>query len=69
MTPAYFSQYAEFFALQRSGTGVLTLRFHTDGGPVTFTGPRHGLFRVSSMTSPWTATIRSSSLPARATVS
>jgi enoyl-CoA hydratase/carnithine racemase len=41
MTPAYFSQYAEFFALNRSPSGVLTLRFHTNGGPVTFTGPMH----------------------------
>ncbi|MGO9882917.1 MAG: enoyl-CoA hydratase/isomerase family protein [Solirubrobacteraceae bacterium] len=29
------------FALDRSASGVLTLRFHTDGGPVTFTGPMH----------------------------
>ena len=41
MTPEYFSQYAEFFALDRSTGGVLTLRFHTNGGPVTFTGPMH----------------------------
>lgn len=41
MTPDYFSQYAEFFMLERSPSGVLTLRFHTDGGPVTFTGPMH----------------------------
>lgn len=41
MTPEYFSQYAEFFALDRSRSGVLTLRFHTTGGPVTFTGPMH----------------------------
>ena len=41
MPPDYFSQYGEFFALERSASGVLTLRFHTDGGPVTFTGPMH----------------------------
>ena len=41
MTPTYFSQYAHLFALDRSASGVLTLRFHTDGGPVTFTGPMH----------------------------
>ena len=40
MTPDYFSNYANF-ALDRSAHGVLTLRFHTDGGPVTFTGPMH----------------------------
>jgi enoyl-CoA hydratase/carnithine racemase len=41
MTPKYFSQYAEFFDLDRTPSGVLTLRFHTNGGPVTFTGPMH----------------------------
>jgi enoyl-CoA hydratase/carnithine racemase len=40
MTPDYFSNYPNF-ALERSADGVLTLRFHTDGGPVTFTGPMH----------------------------
>ena len=40
MTPDYFSNYPNF-ALDRSADGVLTLRFHTDGGPVTFTGPMH----------------------------
>jgi enoyl-CoA hydratase/carnithine racemase len=40
MTPDYFLNYANF-ALDRSATGVVTLRFHTDGGPVTFTGPMH----------------------------
>ena len=39
-TPDYFDQY-ENFALTRSESGVLTLRFHTDGGPVTFTGTTH----------------------------
>jgi len=41
MTPDYFSRYADFFVLERTSGGVLTLRFHTDGGPVTFTGPMH----------------------------
>jgi enoyl-CoA hydratase/carnithine racemase len=41
MTPEYFSQYANFFALDRTASGVVTLRFHTDGGPATFTGSMH----------------------------
>jgi enoyl-CoA hydratase/carnithine racemase len=41
MTPDYFSHYADFFMLERSPGGVLTLRFHTGGEPVTFTGPMH----------------------------
>jgi len=41
MTPEYFSHYADFFALDRTQSGVLSLRFHTDGGPATFTGPMH----------------------------
>src|ERR1700747_3612581 len=35
--PAYFSAY-ENFALERSSSGVLTVRLHTDGGPAVFTG-------------------------------
>jgi enoyl-CoA hydratase/carnithine racemase len=42
-TPDYFDRY-ENFALTRSDSGVLTLRFHTDGGPVTFTGTTHSDF-------------------------
>jgi len=38
--PGYFSAY-ENFALERSGGGVLTVRFHTDGGPAVFTGTTH----------------------------
>src|ERR1700746_473712 len=38
--PGYFSAY-ENFALERSPSGVLTVRFHTDGGPVVFTGTTH----------------------------
>jgi enoyl-CoA hydratase/carnithine racemase len=42
-TPDYFERY-ENFALTRSGSGVLMLRFHTAGGPVTFTGTTHSDF-------------------------
>lgn len=38
--PAYFAKF-ENIALSRSASGVLTLRFHTNGGPVTFTGTIH----------------------------
>jgi enoyl-CoA hydratase/carnithine racemase len=40
MTPAYFDRYAEL-AFARTEDGVLTMRFHTDGGPITFTGGTH----------------------------
>ena len=40
MTPSYFTQHPNF-ALTRSDSGVVTLRFHTDGGAATFTGPMH----------------------------
>ncbi|GAA2749128.1 enoyl-CoA hydratase/isomerase family protein [Amnibacterium kyonggiense] len=39
-TPAYFDEY-ENLALSRDEDGVLVLRFHTDGGPLTFTGRTH----------------------------
>lgn len=38
--PAYFTAY-ENFALERSPSGVLTIRFHSDGGPAVFTGTTH----------------------------
>jgi enoyl-CoA hydratase/carnithine racemase len=38
--PAYFSRY-ENFVLERSPSGVLTVRFHTDGKEHTFTGTTH----------------------------
>jgi enoyl-CoA hydratase/carnithine racemase len=38
--PRYFSAY-ENFALERSPSGVLTVRFHTDGGAAVFTGTTH----------------------------
>lgn len=39
-TPAYFTKYANL-AFERDADGVLILRFHSDGGPVTFTGQTH----------------------------
>jgi enoyl-CoA hydratase/carnithine racemase len=38
--PDYFSKY-ENLHMQRTSSGILTLRFHTDGGPITFTGTTH----------------------------
>lgn len=38
--PRYFSAYQNL-AMSRDGNGVLTVRFHTDGGPITFTGQTH----------------------------
>lgn len=38
--PAYFTQY-ENFTITRDEHGVLLVRFHTDGGPLTFTGRTH----------------------------
>ena len=38
--PAYFTAFRNF-TLTRTPTGVLTLRFHTEGGPATFTGQMH----------------------------
>jgi enoyl-CoA hydratase/carnithine racemase len=40
VTPTYFTAY-DNIALTRSAGGVLTLAFHTDGGPVVFTGRLH----------------------------
>ena len=40
-TPAYFEKY-ENLAFSRDDQGVLVLRFHTNGGPVMFTGRTHG---------------------------
>ena len=39
-TPSYFDAY-ENLAMTRDGNGVLTVRFHTDGGPMVFTGRTH----------------------------
>lgn len=38
--PAYFTAFNNL-QLRRTPSGVLTLRFHTDGGPATFTGQMH----------------------------
>ncbi|MBO0883488.1 MAG: enoyl-CoA hydratase/isomerase family protein [Mycobacterium sp.] len=38
--PAYFDKYKNL-AFTRDDDGVLVLRFHTDGGPVVFTGQTH----------------------------
>jgi enoyl-CoA hydratase/carnithine racemase len=38
--PAYFTAF-ENLMMRRSPSGVLTVRFHTDGGPATFTGRLH----------------------------
>jgi enoyl-CoA hydratase/carnithine racemase len=40
MTPPYFDEY-ENLAFSRGDDGVLIVRFHTDGGPVVFTGQTH----------------------------
>ena len=41
--PAYFDMYKNL-AFDRDEAGVLVLRFHTDGGPVVFTGQTHEEF-------------------------
>lgn len=38
--PAYFDKYANL-AFERHDDGVLIMRFHTDGGPILFTGQTH----------------------------
>jgi enoyl-CoA hydratase/carnithine racemase len=38
--PEYFTKYENLY-MERTPTGVLTLRFHTDDGPITFTGTPH----------------------------
>jgi hypothetical protein len=35
--PAYFAAFKNL-SFTRTPSGVLTLKFHTDGGPATFTG-------------------------------
>ena len=40
MTPDYFNHY-ENVALERTDSGILTVRLHTDGGPIVFTGQTH----------------------------
>ena len=41
--PTYFTQY-ENFAIDRTDDGVLTVRFHTDGQKIVFTGQTHADF-------------------------
>ena len=41
--PDYFDQFPNL-AFDRTDSGVLTVRFHTDGGPVVFTGDVHHQF-------------------------
>ncbi|MHA6622593.1 enoyl-CoA hydratase/isomerase family protein [Pseudonocardia sp. DLS-67] len=38
--PDYFTRFANL-AMDRTADGVLVVRFHTDGGPITFTGQTH----------------------------
>lgn len=38
--PSYFGEYPNL-AFDRTADGVLTVRFHTDGGPIVFTGKTH----------------------------
>lgn len=40
LVPEYFTRY-ENLHLERTPSGVLTLRFHTNGGSITFTGTTH----------------------------
>jgi enoyl-CoA hydratase/carnithine racemase len=44
--PAYANSY-ENLAFTRDDDGVLVLRFHTDGGPITFTGQTHSDFTAA----------------------
>ena len=39
-TPNYFNRY-ENLAMERTDSGILTVRFHTAGGPIVFTGQTH----------------------------
>lgn len=40
MSPSYFNEY-ENLAMERTESGILTMRLHTDGGPIVFTGQVH----------------------------
>src|SRR5260370_16689236 len=40
MTPSYFHSY-ENLAIERTESGILTVRLHTNGGPIVFTGQTH----------------------------
>ncbi|MFF2935076.1 hypothetical protein [Streptomyces mirabilis] len=54
-TPEYFTAFKNI-ALSRTDSGVLTLRFHTDGGPATFSGQLHTDFPAPCSRSARTAT-------------
>ena len=41
--PSYFNAY-ENFSLTRTAAGVLTVRLHPNGGPITVTGATHSRF-------------------------
>jgi enoyl-CoA hydratase/carnithine racemase len=40
VNPSYFNNY-ENLAMERTDSGILTVRLHTDGGPIVFTGQTH----------------------------
>ena len=40
MIPSYFNNY-ENLAIDRTESGILTVRLHTNGGPIVFTGQAH----------------------------
>jgi enoyl-CoA hydratase/carnithine racemase len=40
MIPSYFNNY-ENLAMERTESGILTVRLHTNGGPIVFTGQAH----------------------------
>jgi enoyl-CoA hydratase/carnithine racemase len=40
MIPSYFNNY-ENLAMERTESGILTVRLHTNGGPIIFTGQTH----------------------------
>jgi enoyl-CoA hydratase/carnithine racemase len=40
VTPDYFNRY-ENLAMERTESGILTVRLHTEGGPIVFTGQTH----------------------------
>jgi hypothetical protein len=48
MTPSYFNTY-ENLAMQRTPSGILTVRPHSRGGPVLFTGQTHHACRAPSL--------------------
>jgi hypothetical protein len=51
--PSYFNAY-ENFSLPRTASGVLAVRLHTNGGPITFTGATRLQFHQIHKESPAT---------------